>query len=152
MRRPDVLQEHSRPSQTDIVRGQNLEPVTDPHANVSKHVSQLSHESNLNDIFVKRVSEGVKELKRIKESSRDYFSTYIDENNEKMISPDLTYADKAAIVSNGAVKGALMTGVEISDMIMTSSTEGKQPDYNIFRGKFGSFDRKSDPDQTENSD
>jgi hypothetical protein len=152
MRRPDVLPEHNRPSQADIVRGQKPEPVTDPHANIPNHVRQLSHESNFNDIFVKRFSEGVKELKRVKESARDYFSTYIDENTEKMISSDHTYADKAAIVSNGSVKGALSAGVEIADMIMTSSTEGKQPDYNVFRGNFGSFDRKSDPDQTENSD
>jgi hypothetical protein len=129
----NVLPEHTRLSQTDIVKGEKPKPINDPHENIPNHVRRLQHESNLNDIFVKRLSLGVKELKRDL-GFRKFANTMANDLFEQWQSVGFRtnhelFTDIKAQLEKDASHQA---GLEEAEIIMDTSLQGKRPDWSDY--------------------
>jgi hypothetical protein len=126
MRRPDILSEHSRPSQANIVKG---EPklINDLHENIPNHVSQLKRESDINDIYVKRVESARKGLKRGIVTERKEFNEQMLEGLELMQTVSLTHAESTVIVRNVALQKGYLFGLSTVDELITRRLQGESP-------------------------
>jgi hypothetical protein len=127
MRRPDILSEHSRPSQKDIVRGQKPEPVSDPHANIPNHVGQLSRESDINDIYVKRVESARRGLKRGIKVETNEFNEKRDEALELSQTVSLTHSEQLNLVKDVALQKGFVVGISTVDELITRRLQGESP-------------------------